>query len=139
MEHLNQFIIKHWLLCVAFIVVLLLTLINEWLRQKKNAKELSPQAAVDLINNEEAVVIDLRSKEAFKKGHIIDSVNAQADDFAQAKMNTYKDKKIILVCDRGTQAISVAATIQTQGYKPFILSGGITAWQNADLPLVKKG
>lgn len=107
--------------------------------QKKKAKEITPQTAVDLINNDQAVLIDLRDKELFKKGHIIDSINASADDFEQPKMTKFKDKTIILVCDRGQKASMVAAKIRTQGYQPMVLEGGITAWQNASLPLVKKG
>ena len=137
MEHLSQFITNHWQLWLLFIVVLFLTFLNELYTQKKKAKELSPQAAVDLINNDNAVVVDLRDVETFKKGHIIDSIQAKEDDFSQKKMDKYKNKPIILVCARGIQAPAFAAKIRTQGYQPLVLSGGIAAWQNADLPLVK--
>lgn len=139
MEHLGQFITNHWQLCLAFIAVLTLVFINEFLSQSKKAKELSPHVAVDMINNEGALILDLRDKESFKKGHIIDSINCSAEDFEQAKMNKYKNKNIILVCARGLQSTAVAAKIRNQGYQPLVLSGGIAAWQSADLPLVKKG
>jgi rhodanese-related sulfurtransferase len=139
MANLSQFIMNHWLLWLAFIGILALTLINELMTQKKKAKELNPQSAVDMINNNNAVVIDLRDKESFKKGHIIDSINAAAEDFEQAKMNKYKNKAIILVCARGLQSPAVAAKIRLQGYEPMVLGGGIAAWQTADLPLIKKG
>lgn len=137
MDHLGQFIINHWQLWLAFIVILFLVFMNELMTQKKKAKELSPQAAVDLINHENAVIIDLRDKEAFKNGHIIDSINTTPDDFEQAKMTKYKNKSIILVCARGLQSPAVAAKIRTLGYQPLVLGGGIAAWQSADLPLVK--
>ncbi|MBI2786343.1 MAG: rhodanese-like domain-containing protein [Legionella longbeachae] len=137
MEHLGQFIINHWQLWLALIVVLLLTFINELASQKKKAKELSPQAAVDLMNNENAIIIDLRDKELFKQGHIIDSINVKNEDFEQQKMDKYKNKPIILVCARGLQASSLANKLRTQGYQPLVLKGGIAAWQNADLPLIK--
>ncbi|KTD05445.1 rhodanese-related sulfurtransferase [Legionella gratiana] len=137
MEHLGQFIMNHWQLWLALIVILLLTFINELITQKKKAKELTPQAAVNLINNENAVVIDLRDKEAFKQGHIIDSINAKSDDFEQQKMDKYKNKPIILVGTRALDTQAIAKKIQTQGYQPLVLSGGIAAWQEADLPLVK--
>ncbi|CAM2858633.1 rhodanese-like domain-containing protein [Legionella worsleiensis] len=137
MEHLGQFIANHWQLWLAFITVLLLILINEWISQKKKAKELTPQSAVDVINNDDAIVLDLRDKESFKNGHIIDSINCTAEDFEQPKMNKYKSKKIILVCARGLQSPSVATKISALGYQPMVLGGGIAAWQNAALPLVK--
>ena len=137
MEHLSQFIMNHWLLWLAFIAILALTFIYELITQKKKAKALSPQSAVAMINNENAVVIDLRDKESFKNGHIIDSINVSAEDFDQPKMNKYKNKNIILACARGLQSPAVAAKIRTQGFQPLVLGGGIAAWQNAELPLVK--
>ncbi|MGL5741989.1 MAG: rhodanese-like domain-containing protein [Legionella sp.] len=137
MEHLGQFITNHWQLWAALIVILLLIFINELVSQKNKAKELSPQGAVDLINNEEAVVIDLRDKEAFKQGHIVDSLNVKGVDFEQQKMEKYKSKLLILVCARGLEAQTLAKKIRAQGFQPQVMSGGITAWQNADLPLVK--
>ncbi|KTD73936.1 rhodanese-like domain-containing protein [Legionella tucsonensis] len=137
MEHLGQFIINHWQLWLALIVILLLIFINELVTQKKKAKELTPQAAVDLINNENAVVIDLRDKEVFKQGHIIDSINVKSEDFEQQKMDKYKNVPLILISTRVFEAQTIASKIRTQGYQPHILSGGITSWQNAELPLVK--
>lgn len=137
MNQFNQFVINHWQLWAAFIVILLLVFINEFIAQKKKAKEINPQTAVDLINNEHALVVDLRDKEAYKTGHIIDSVHMAADDFSENKMNKYKDKPIILVCAKGHQSPTVAATARAQGFNSYVLSGGIIAWQNADLPLVK--
>lgn len=138
MEQFNQFILNHWQLWVAFVILVLLVLINEFITQKKKSKEISPQTAVDLINNDDTVVIDLREKEAYKNGHIIDSINASADDFNQPKMSQYKDKNLILICARGQQSPAVAAKIRPLGFRPLVLKGGIISWQNADLPLIKK-
>lgn len=137
MEHLSEFITRHWELSLAFIVILILTLINEWLTHKKKAKELTPQAAIDLINNENAVVFDLRDQDSFQKGHIISAIRCTIDDFKQPKMSKYKSKPIILVCAKGLQAPAIAAQIKLDGFQPMVLSGGIVSWQNADLPLIK--
>lgn len=138
MEQLGQFITNHLLLCLAFIGVLIVTIINELLSTKKKANEVSPQVAVDMMNHEHAVVIDLRDKEAFDKGHIIDALHAKEDDFSQAKMTKYKNKKLILVCANGLQSAASAAKLHTQGFQTFVLGGGINAWKTAELPLVKK-
>lgn len=137
MNQLSEFIIHHWPLWVALFILLLLVFTNEFMSQKKKAKEISPPIAVDLINNDEAIVIDVRDKEAFKNGHIIDSIQASAEDFDQNKMNKYKDKTVILTCAKGLDAPKIAAKIQLLGFNPKVLSGGINAWQAADLPLVK--
>lgn len=138
MDQLGKFITNHWELWLALVVVLALIYINELLTQKKRAKELSPQATVNKINHEQAVVIDLRDQESFRSGHIIDAIRASAEDFNQQRMDKFKEKPLILVCARGLQSAALAAKLKQQGFEqPMILAGGITAWQNADLPLVK--
>ena len=138
MEHLGQFISNHWQLCVALVVILLITFINELYSQKKRAKELSTTSAVEIINNEQAVVIDLRDVQAFRSGHIINAIQASADDFTQQRMEKYKTKPIIFVCAKGLQSPTLAAKLRTQGFtQPMVLAGGIAAWQAANLPLIK--
>lgn len=137
MEQLGQFIINHWGLWAALIGILLLILINESLMQKNKAQELSPQTAVDKINNDNAVVIDLRDAEVFKGGHIIDAVRATVEDFELPKMNKYKNKPIILVCAKGLQSRTAAVALRKKDFQPMVLSGGMDAWKNAGFPLVK--
>ena len=138
MGQLGQFIMNHWALWAALILILLLLLVNEFLTQKKRAKELSPQAAVALINHESAVVVDLRDTESYRAGHIIDAIRASADDFQQQRMDKYKQQPLILVCPRGLQSAALATKLHEQGFvQPLVLGGGIAAWQAASLPLVK--
>lgn len=137
MQQISEFIVNHWVLWAAFIVLLALTLINEWMSSKKKAKELSPQELIDLINNDQATVIDIREKDAFKKGHIINAVNAQVDDFSKPKMASYKDKQLVIVCHRGISAGTCALKIKEQGFNALVLNGGMGAWIDAELPLVK--
>lgn len=138
MEHAGQFITNHWQLWLALVVVLLAIFINEFIAQKQRGKELSATAAVEMINHENAIIIDLRDAETFRAGHIIDAINATADDFSQQRMVKYKTKPIIFVCARGLQSAPLTAKLRTQGFtQPMVLAGGIAAWQAASLPLVK--
>ena len=138
MAQLEQFILNHGTLWLALVFILLLIFINELMAQRKQAKTLSPAAAVDLINHKDAVVIDLREPELFKAGHIIDAICVPTDDFSQKRMEKYKSKPLILVCTRGLQSAALATKLREQGFtEPMVLAGGITAWQTANLPLVK--
>ncbi len=138
MDQLIQFSAKHWALFLALISILIIIFINELVTQKKRAKEVSPAAAVDKINHEDAVVIDLRDLESFRAGHIIDAIHASAEDFNEQRMDKYKAKPIILVCARGLQSATLATKLREQGYaEPMVLTGGVAAWQEAKLPLVK--
>lgn len=138
MGQLSQFIVNHWGLWLALVIVLLIIFINELQTQKKRAKELSPQAAVNLINHENAVVIDLREAEVFRNGHILDAIRASADDFNEQRMDKYKTKPLILVCARGLQSSQLATKLREKGFtQPMALAGGMAAWQTAELPVVK--
>lgn len=138
MHQIIEFMSNHWIMVSAFLVVLALVIFNELQTANKRVKNISPQAAVQLINTQEAVVLDLRETEPFSKGHIIDAIRVKQDDFTQNKMNKYKEKSIILVCSRGQESANLANSLQAQGFsKVQILAGGITAWQTAGLPLVK--
>ena len=138
MQQLEQFITNHWGLWLALVAILSSIFINELISQKKRAKELSTAAAIDMINHENAIVIDLRDQETFRAGHIIDAIRASADDFNQPRMEKYKKKPLILVCAKGLQATTLATKLREQGFEqPMVLAGGVAAWQDAGLPLVK--
>lgn len=137
MEQLSQFIKNHPLLWLALMVILILIFVSELLAQKKKSHALSPQAAVDKINNDNAVVIDIRNKELFNKAHIPNAIQVNMDDLSPAKLNKYKNKPLILVCARGIQSLTAANKLRAQGFDAMVLQGGTEAWQSADLPLVK--
>jgi len=138
MGHVGQFIINHWGLWVLLISILAIILINENVVERMRAKEVSPQEAVELLNEDKAIIIDLRDKDTWRGGHIINAIHARDEDFEQNRMDKYKAKTLILVCTKGMQAATLARKLKTRGFTdPLVLAGGITAWQNADLPLVK--
>lgn len=138
MEHLGQFILHHWLLWVMLVVILLITFVNEYKIRTKNATTVTPQAAIELMNHDSAVVIDLRDAEAFSNGHIINAIRANVDEFERQHMAKYKNIPIILVCSTGTQSAQIAIKLREKGFiKLFVLAGGVTAWQNLNLPIVK--
>lgn len=138
MQQLTQFTTNHWQLVLALIVILIIIFINELISLKKRDKELSPSAAVEMINHENAVVFDLRDAEAFRAGHIIDAIHVSADELSEKRMEKYKTKPVILACARGLQSAALATKLRTRGFtQPMVLAGGITAWQTAGLPLIK--
>jgi len=138
MEQVGQFILNHWALCVLLVSLLVLLFINEHLVQGLRAKQLSPEESVALINADNALVVDLRDQDSYRKGHIINAIHASKDDFLGQKMDKYKTKPLILVCTRGIESSSLAAKLRSLGFvSPQVLAGGITAWQNRNLPLIK--
>lgn len=138
MQQYTQFMINHWPYFIALLFVLLLLWLNERSVRKHRAYELSPKAAVQLMNHEEAKIVDLRDPEHYRQGHIIDAILGKIDDFDGNKMKTYQDKALILVCQKGISSQNAAKVIREKGFqKVFVLAGGMQAWQMAELPIVK--
>lgn len=114
-----------------------------YLELMRGGVQLSPQETANLINGEAgALVLDLRSPEAFRKGHIHGSENVPKDQFDDElkRLENLGGKPIILVCELGNQAAAIGRKLLAKKIKKvYRLKGGIDAWQGSNLPLVKKG
>ncbi|WP_367606451.1 rhodanese-like domain-containing protein [Legionella sp. W05-934-2] len=138
MTQLVEFIAHHWPLVGGLVVVLILIWINEMLTAKQQAQSISPQSLVNLMNHDEVKIFDLRQKEVFNKGHIIDAVKVNAEEFNQPHLEKLKNTHTILVCDNGLQSAPLGSKLKKQGFNQVkVLQGGIKAWTDAGLPLVK--
>ncbi len=100
---------------------------------------LSAMQAVRLMN-QGALVIDLRSKELYDAGHIVDARNvpvAELESQADA-LKKWRDKNVITYCDSGANGASAARSLMKLGFtKVFNLQGGLNAWVKDNLPLAK--
>ena len=136
LNQLQDFILHHWELCLALFGVLGLILINEHLTKKQGPQACSTSEAIEAINHQNAMVIDLREAEAFQAGHVVGSKNLPGEPFG--KLEKHKEKPLLLICARGLQSTALAVKLRKQGFtNVMILTGGITAWKTANLPLSK--
>jgi rhodanese-related sulfurtransferase len=136
MEKLIPFVAEQWILISALISCLLLLSFHE---SRRAGKSITPQQLVILINQQGAVVVDLRDKAEYTKGHIIDSVNVP---FAKLDKELEdlgdKEKPIVLVCKLGQNATAAGKKLGAKGYtQVHRLKGGISEWQAMQMPLVK--
>ncbi|OGA18502.1 MAG: hypothetical protein A3H32_19590 [Betaproteobacteria bacterium RIFCSPLOWO2_02_FULL_63_19] len=96
--------------------------------------------ATQLINRQDALVLDVRNEGEFQKGHILNARNIPGSQIETrlADIARYKVKPIIVTCESGNRCGAPAAILRRQGFSQvFILSGGIAAWQQAGLPVEK--
>ena len=128
------------MLLACFVLIVILILVEEGKSRGAGGGQVNPKAAIMLINQDEAIVIDLRSKEAFNKGHIVHSISMPKDqlDPNAPTLKKHQDKKIIVVCTNGNDANRIALKLRKAGYDSKVLAGGLEAWKSADLPLKSK-
>ena len=101
---------------------------------------LTPGDAVQLINREKAVVVDVSEADEFAAGHIVGARNIPVSQLAQRLPETVKNKTVplILVCARGALAQRCLSQAKSLGYeKAVVLGGGLRAWKDANLPVEK--
>jgi rhodanese-related sulfurtransferase len=101
---------------------------------------LSTLQATQLINHEDALMLDVRDSDAYAQAHIINARNipmAQLEErAAELARQKGKTRPVIVHCDTGNRSGAGAALLTKQGFeKVFTLSGGIAAWKQAGLPV----
>jgi len=139
MQDIVLFIQHHWLLALALIVVLSTLLVLEFMNQKRGSKQLSPAQATLLINHSDAIVVDIRNTSQFTEGHIIGALSIPLEEIKDKwkKLEKFKSQPVVIVCMSGTDSPRAASLLTEQGFSVRILAGGIRAWLDADMPLVK--
>jgi rhodanese-related sulfurtransferase len=101
---------------------------------------LSATGAVQLINRERAIVVDVGEAEEYAQGHIGGSKNIPLNQLEQRLGDSVKNKAVplILVCQTGARANRALSTARKLGYeKAQALAGGLKSWKDANLPLEK--
>ncbi|NLD56302.1 MAG: rhodanese-like domain-containing protein [Burkholderiaceae bacterium] len=95
--------------------------------------------ATRLINDQDAVIVDVRPSAEYAAGHLPNARNIAADELAKRAGDLPKGKPVIVVCGTGNRAGRAASALRAAGRQDvFCLEGGVSAWQQAGLPLVKK-
>lgn len=104
----------------------------------RGIKEVDTTGATQLMNRENALVLDVREQGEYDQGHIINSrliPTGQLKDRI-GELEKYRDLPILVVCRSGGRATGATAFLNKQGFaKATLLTGGVMAWQKANLPL----
>lgn len=100
---------------------------------------LSPQEVVQLINRERAIVIDVCEPGEFAAGHVTGSRNVPLGQLESSKdIPSDKARTLVLVCASGARASRAASALGKRGHQQVhVLSGGLKAWREAQLPVEK--
>ena len=139
-EELLAFAGRNLVYVIAIVVLTVAIIANELSRIFRGYKALRPAEVTRLINQENALVVDLRASTDYQKGHIAGAKNVQMAQFdpESKQLASAKALPIVLVCQTGVTVDGAAKRLKKAGFERIhVLEGGITAWQQAELPLVK--
>lgn len=103
-------------------------------------KEISATQAVTLMNRRNAVVVDVRDQGEFASGHLANARHIPLSRLGDGvkELEKFKNRPIVIVCQSGSRSAGAIGLLSKQGFSEvFSLRGGISAWQQANMPLEK--
>jgi rhodanese-related sulfurtransferase len=140
MHRLPEFLGNHLYLTLGFIAVLTALLVTEMQRFTRGYKALTPAGLTQLVNRENALLIDVSSLPDFEKGHVPGARHVAMSQVDPGNKGLAKAKDLpVAICDRNGQASGTAAQrlVKAGFSRVYWLEGGIAAWTEAQLPLAK--
>ncbi|MCB5363563.1 rhodanese-like domain-containing protein [Pusillimonas sp. CC-YST705] len=99
---------------------------------------VSVSDAVQTVNRNQGVFVDVRPPDQFKTGTIAQARNVPVADLGAKAGSLPKNKPLIVFCEQGRESIKAAALLRKQGLDAVSLEGGLKAWTQAGMPLSKK-
>lgn len=141
-QQLQQFVANHTIMVAAWVAIFVAVLVSLYKGATSKITVVDNAKATQLINNEDAVILDVRADNDFRAGHIIESVHLLPSEIKANKLQViekYKSRPVIVVDNNGFTAQGLANSLAKQGFeKVYALKEGILGWRAANLPLVKK-
>lgn len=131
-----QFLVQEWMLTSLLAVLVIAYTLRE---RVKSGVPITNNQLTALVNSDTAVILDIRPSAEFKAGHLVDAINIPYERINSdlATLEKYKSKTIIIVDKMGQYAGTAGRQLAKEGFEVRRLSGGISEWQNQNLPLVK--
>jgi rhodanese-related sulfurtransferase len=101
---------------------------------------VSTLQATHMINRDDALVIDVRDAAEYAKGHILGARSAPLADLERKlpELAKFKTRPVIVNCDSGNRSTNAIGILRRNGFaNVYNLAGGLSAWQQAGLPVEK--
>ncbi len=104
-------------------------------------KEIDAREAVQLINYQDALVLDVRDDSEFVAGHLPNSKHIPSEKIEErwAELQKFKEKPIVVIYRGGIRSNHASQVLKKNGFSQVVnLMGGIDSWKRAGLPMVKR-
>lgn len=141
LQEIMQFVSRHPILSLAWVALLIAVIVMTFKSRFSKVKEIARSEVTRLINKEDAVLVDTRNRDDFRKGHIANAINLTASEIKSGsfgELEKHKTRLIIVVCANGTTSRDPAENLNKAGFEQvYILKDGIAGWSGENLPLVR--
>jgi rhodanese-related sulfurtransferase len=141
MQEYIEFFQQHMILSLAWVGLLVALIVNTFKSSTAKYQTISVNELTALVNKENGLVVDVRPKDEYRQGHITDAVNILPSEIKSGNHGGLENRKsdpIILVCRTGQTVIESANSLAGAGFERVcILKNGLSAWNEANLPLVR--
>ena len=139
-NRLAAFAAEHSIMVPALALLTVAIIYTEFSRLTSGFKAVDPAGLTALINRQDALLVDVSGTAEFDKGHIAGAKSVQMSQFdAENKvLAKVRELPVAVVCRSGSTSAEAARKLAKAGFKQvYWLDGGLAAWQQANLPLVK--
>lgn len=103
--------------------------------------EVGTFEATQLINQKDAVVLDVRDEGEFKSGHIPNSRHIPLAGIGSRlkELEKFRQRPIVIICRSGNRSGAAVGILKKNGFNDVVvLRGGLMAWEQANLPVERK-
>lgn len=137
MGRLAEFAQNNFFLVFALLASLAALMFHEIRLKTQGLTHISSADALRIINKG-AMIVDVRSAEAFDAGHIVKSRNIVAEHLQSGRPPLKRKNRVVLtVCEDGAVSGKAARSLRSAGHdNVFSLKGGLKQWRAENLPLV---
>ncbi|OGT48188.1 MAG: thiosulfate sulfurtransferase [Gammaproteobacteria bacterium RIFCSPHIGHO2_12_FULL_41_15] len=93
-------------------------------------QQIDHEDTQQLINSAELVIIDVRDRESFERGHIVGAINLSMPAMQAFCLETNRSTPVLVYCYHGVSSQSVAQFLVEQGFSQvYSLQGGFEVWK----------
>ncbi len=132
-----EFMVQQWILFTALAVAIGMFFLHE---SRRSGASLTPQQAINMLNADEGLFVDLRDSAEYGQGHVVNALNIPLAklDSRLAELESYRDKPLVLVCKMGQHSGVAGKKLTEKGFnRVYRMRGGMAEWGNMQLPLVR--
>ena len=138
MLQFSEFVMNHWLLFLALLIILTLFVMSSVKNKLLGYKELKPNEVVDHMNHHDAIILDVREDKEYLEGHVLNAIHIPLGDLNGSieKLEDYKARPLVVYCRAGQRSARAATILQQNGFEQVSkMSGGMLSWRSDNLPV----